>query len=94
MEDVYTETNQILDAMSPKEKIETLGILYPITIVMDRYSGTYSGGDWLAFNLNADQIPEDVFGSDVPCAGLWDHNKIPVGIGPTPEEALEKLKLI
>ena len=25
--------------------------LYPVTIIRDRYSGTYSGALWLAFNM-------------------------------------------
>lgn len=29
---------------------KNLNKIYPLTIVRDRYSGTYSGGSWLAYN--------------------------------------------
>ena len=40
--------------------------MYPITILTDRYGGTYSGGGWLAFNLPPEEIPFEV--DDIP---LW-----------------------
>lgn len=41
--------------MEDKIKLE----LYPLTIIKDRYSGVYSGGKWLAFNLDPEEIPMD-----------------------------------
>lgn len=38
--------------------------IYPLTIICDRYSGTYSGGEYLAFNLDFDEIPQEVLGDD------------------------------
>ncbi len=66
-------------------------ILYPLTIVMDRYTGTYSGGKWLAFNLKTEDIPEGISYSDCPCAEFWHNNEIPVGLGLTPEDAIKHL---
>lgn len=31
--------------------------IYPLTIISDRYTGAYSGGEYLAFNLDFDEIP-------------------------------------
>ncbi len=92
--DVKAETDAILAIMSPSEMIDQLGKLYPITIVMDRYSGTYSGGEWLAFNLHADEIPSEIHGCDIPCSNFFDETKLPIGKGKSPEEALENLKLL
>lgn len=67
--------------------------LYPVTIIEDRYTGAYSGGKWTAFNRYADDIPEEVDDSDVPCFTFWwSTNKEPVGIGNTPDEALRDLE--
>lgn len=66
--------------------------LYPLTIVMDRYTGVYSGGRFTAWNLNPDEIPEEI---------CWGHSSaleifrdirngkrnIVYGIGGTPDEA-------
>lgn len=64
---------------------------YPCTIVQDRYTGTYSGGKWTAFNLDPDEIPTAINDSDVPCATFWARNNLAVGLGDTPNEALENL---
>lgn len=67
--------------------------LWPVTILMDRYQGTYSGGEWLAFNCTPDQVPEDAQGQDVPCAeffGMPDSRR--VGRGRSPSLAFEDLQ--
>lgn len=67
--------------------------LYPVTIIMDRYSGTYSGAYWLAFNLDYNEIPEAVCGSDLDCLNFWqiEGKDMVVGKGACPEEAYEDL---
>lgn len=41
--------------------------IYPLTIVRDRYNGCYTGGRYLAFNLDPWQIPRSVDGDDGDC---------------------------
>jgi hypothetical protein len=64
---------------------------YPLTIIADRYSGTYSGGEFMAFPLEYTQIPEQVSGGDTECHMFWAYNKIPVGKGISVEEAYKNL---
>ena len=69
--------------------------LYPVTIVKDRYSGCYSGGKWIAWNLHLEDIPNAWDDDDYTCAGFWGSEHIwarPVGKGNTPEEALADLE--
>lgn len=67
--------------------------IYPLTIVADRYSGTYSGGEYLAFNLDSDEIPQGVLGDDVTAMEFWDYYSpyYIVGKGRTVSEALSDL---
>ena len=65
---------------------------YPLVVINDRYSGAYSGGGFTAWNLYVDEIPTDIDDSDNECMEFWITNKIPVGIGSNPEEAIEDLK--
>ena len=46
--------------------------IYPLTVVRDRYNGTYSGASYLAFNLDSNLVPSEVHDSDVPCSYFWD----------------------
>lgn len=78
--------------------------IYPCTIAIDRYRGTYrdkymfddeSMGMWTAWNLDAEQIPADSEAEDVECANFWfteskEHRYV-FGVGNTPNEALENL---
>lgn len=65
--------------------------LYPVTIIADRYSGTYSGGRYVAFGLYADAIPEGATGGDIECAEFFASKDVIYGVGETPNEALENL---
>jgi len=68
--------------------------LYPVTIVEDRYGGTYSGARWLAFLVSAsEEIPEGAFGGDVPTAAFWSGagDRL-IGRGRTPNGALDDLR--
>lgn len=64
---------------------------YPATIVNDRYSGTYSGGEWLAFPLDYWNVPDEVDGGDIECMLFWDTYDGVVGKGNTPQGAMEDL---
>ena len=65
--------------------------IYPLTITADRYSGTYSGGDYIAWNFDAIDIPEDVNAGDEFCWDFWEKNKIVCGKGRTVSEAIADL---
>ena len=66
--------------------------LYPTTIIHDRYGGTYSGAEWLAFPLQHDDVPEEVSGEDMECAHFWRTTVYPIGKGSSPVEALIDLR--
>lgn len=73
--------------------------VYPCTIVMDRYDGTYSGGKWLALDCDPEYIPEEIGGSDPQESRFWrsDYNELyakrfPIGKGDTPNKAYEDLQ--
>ena len=40
---------------------------YPLTIVHDRYNGCYSGGEFTAWNLYPQDVPEEIDSDDVNC---------------------------
>lgn len=70
---------------------------YPCTVLCDRYSGTYSGGLWIAFNLEASEIPAEVDGDDTECRDYWTSlnglhgSDALIGKGATPNEAVSNL---
>lgn len=66
--------------------------LYPLTIVMDRYTGVYSGGIFTAWNLNPDEVPEEICEDDNSASKFFDdiryrRRDFVYGIGETPDEA-------
>lgn len=70
--------------------------IYPLTIIADRYSGVYSGGEYTAWPCHEADIPSEVFMDDVSCAHEWGVIKSErqhVGIGCTPSVALVDLYL-
>ena len=67
---------------------------YPLTIVSDRYSGTYSDGDYTAWPLLFYQVPQEIEGSDTVCAEYWwskDNDTSLVGRGETIQLAMDDL---
>lgn len=60
---------------------------YPCTILRDRYSGTYSGGLFVAFPLSPNDIPEDADGSDAGCGAFYGREDIIFGRGDSPDGA-------
>ena len=78
--------------------------IYPLTIIIDRYSGTYSGGEFTVWNLYPETIPDDIYSDDCTCADFWRelnhdeksynyrkyHDKC--GVGNTIQEAIDNLQ--
>ncbi len=67
--------------------------IYPLTITADRYTGVYSGGEFIAWNLDANEVPEGIYSNDCGCHEFWLTNKIVCGKGKTVSEALADLYL-
>lgn len=65
--------------------------IYPCTIIRDRYGGVYSGGEWLAWPLPEDEVPEGPSDSDVACANFWGLSMEAVGRGINPSDAYQDL---
>jgi hypothetical protein len=85
-----------MNASIKKVELEELakGNAYPVTVVMDRYGGTYSGAKWLAFNVDPQYVPEEVGGSDPEESIYWLEHKdseFPIGKGSTPDNAIQDL---
>lgn len=71
--------------------LDSYGI-YPLTITLDRYEGTYSGGKILA--INSDEFPQGVSSGDLECDEFWKDYKniITIGVGDTVHDAIMDLK--
>jgi hypothetical protein len=80
--------------VSVAEKASRMKMIYPCTILLDRYSGAYSGGKWTAFNLSPEDVPGGIDQDDLTCASTWEELKASgarVGFGSNPQEAYEDL---
>lgn len=74
---------------------------YPLTVVMDRYSGTYSGGYFTAWNRYPVEIPSSIDDSDNVAMAFWDNyhkkektfedGRLMVGFGETADAAIKDL---
>lgn len=86
-------TNKVADIINSNNiPDKELPNIYPLTVVNDRYNGTYSGGKYTAWKLYPWGIPEAVFGDDNSC---WDYFRSThdiYGCGDTPDEAVIDLK--
>ncbi len=60
---------------------------YPLTILADRYGGTYSGGAFTAWPLLPDQVPDQAWGSDIDCFCFVKGNEYIIGVGEDPMKA-------
>ena len=69
--------------------------IYPLVIIKDRYTGTYSRGKYTAWNIYYEEIPFDIEGEDAVCRNFWyaqeDNPTYIVGKGDTVSEALADL---
>lgn len=67
-------------------------VQYPLTIIHDRFSGSYSGGLFTALPYEYWKIPKDgPDGSDLDCKKFWKTFKGPVGLGADPVSAVDDL---
>lgn len=64
---------------------------YPLTIIVDRYTGGYSGAKYTAWPLDITQVPEEPYCSDGDCMDFWSNYLEPVGKGQTPNDAFQDL---
>ena len=69
---------------------------YPLTVVADRYTGSYSDGKFTAWNKEFYEIPTAITDGDMECFDFWDKDSptrhlYKVGKGDTPEEAIDSL---
>ena len=68
--------------------------MYPCTIVKDRYTGAYSGGEWTCWPLYIEEVPDEIEEGDIPCGDFWrDFDKSCVGIGDSPDDAIKDLRI-
>ena len=65
--------------------------IYPLTIVRDSHCGSYSGGKYIAFNVEFPDVPKEVFGDDGTAMKFWKHCKIVVGTGGNLDSAVKDL---
>lgn len=65
---------------------------WPVAIFESRYSGVYEGGAWFAL-ANADEVnlEEGPYADDATCDEWFHENQNAVGVGDTPNEALQAL---
>ena len=66
--------------------------IWPVTIIRTRYGGVYERGEWAAFPLGTEAVPPAATGSDTECADFWAEFGDSVGVGATPDAALEDLE--
>ena len=74
---------------------------YPLTVVIDRYSGIYSGGYFTAWNKYPQEIPSRIDDSDDIAMAFWDNYRKKeetlkdgyqmVGFGETADAAIKDL---
>jgi len=67
------------------------GPTYPITVVRTRYGGIYEPGEWVAFPLAPQDMPQDWNAEDLRCASFWFEFRGVVGAGASPGEAYDDL---
>jgi len=68
--------------------------LYPLTIIADRYHGSYSGGTYTAWNEEHYNVPDEIDEDDITCMEFW--GDVPsrfkaIGKGKTPNDAVKDL---
>ena len=70
--------------------------IYPLTITVDRYNGTYSNGKYTAWNCEPCEVPTEISDGDDVCFDFWlnvDKNDIPTfGVGNSINEAVKHLQ--
>ena len=79
-------------------KPEHIDDIYPLTIIVDRYSGSYSGAKYLAFNMYNDCLPSSIGSGDSDEMNFWDsyndndkNKRFPIGRSNNPNSAVMDL---
>lgn len=62
-----------------------------MTIVRSRYGGVYEPGEWIAFPLGPEELPEAWHGNDQDCEEFFRLRSGEIGGGPSPQDAYEDL---
>lgn len=65
--------------------------IYPLTIIHDRYGGTYSDGEFTAWPYEHWDIDENVDADDVSCMTYWHNTEDIAGRGNTIIDAVVDL---
>lgn len=69
--------------------------MYPVTIVCDRYDGTYSGGRFTTWGCYPEHIPEEIYSDDDTCHEFWRDGikdfEYYYGAGNTIQEAVDDM---
>lgn len=78
------------------EDMECYDLIWPLTIISDRYHGAYSGAAYVAFPLEYHEVPEFVGGGDVEEREGWEPYRLRepgfvCGFGSTPNRAARDL---
>jgi hypothetical protein len=64
-------------------------------IIETRYGGVYEGGPWAAFGVSDPRlVPGEAFSGDPLAFEWWDSPTVPVGVGDSPNDSLERLKAL
>ena len=70
-------------------------LAHVIVITETRYGGVCEGGSWAAFSVSdVDAIPEEAFSGDAFAPGWWGSPTVPVRVGDSPDQALERLPFL
>lgn len=89
----WESDKELIEAIAPSYDLEEQ--IYPLTITVDRYNGTYSGGKYIAWNFEPNEIHPDAWGDDTDCSEFWDFiSTIPdyyYGVGDTISQAINNL---
>jgi hypothetical protein len=64
----------------------------PVIIFQTRYGGTYEGGRWAAIYSHPHDFPEEAWGEDTVAVVWWVDHAHDVGVGESPNDALEDLR--
>ena len=68
--------------------------IFPLTIVRDRYNGSYSKAKYTAWNLSCEDVPSYINEGDMEAMDFWNSNEIDVGLGDTIRTAVLHLQVI
>lgn len=71
-----------------------LEYMYPCTIIKDRYTGAYSGGEWTCWPIDRWNVPDEIEEDDITCGDFWrEFDTSQIGIGASPQQAINDLRI-